>query len=151
MRWIANLGHLKWKHNLVRLRPDGSRYFGKIAPTTKTGYGPRTIYSIDKKFELTVWADLTVEERSYLGAATVALRTTTNGRETRYLHFDRLGSLDETTKHAAGAPVVGEYSFDPFGRPRAGNATLSSDVKHASDRGVTTEDSRGTSNLLRIT
>ncbi len=121
--------------------PDGGRF--RETNGAKPGYGQRTIYSIDKDFELTVWADGLVEERSYLnGSAVVLSRQQGAGaktREVRYLHLDRLGSLDATTSDTPGAMVTEGHGFDPFGRPRAQTWASSGDVMHSDDHGATTD------------
>lgn len=48
-------------------------------------FGPKTVYSVDKDYELTVWGTGTVEERSYLGSAVVYRQNGT--REVRYPHL----------------------------------------------------------------
>jgi RHS repeat-associated protein len=98
--------------------PDGARYRERISGAVSSSYGPKTVYSVDKDYELTVWGSGTVEERSYLGSAVVYRQN--GAREVRYQHLDRLGSLDAVTlDDAAGSELlVDAHGYDPWGKPR---------------------------------
>src|SRR5207248_908072 len=73
---------------------------------------------VDKAYERTDWSSATTEEKTYIGSSVVVYKQGST-RDVRYLHLDRLGSLDATT-NSAGAEMTGDsHGFDAFGLPRA--------------------------------
>ncbi len=103
--------------------PDGARYRLVVSGAVEAGFGPKTVYYVDKDYELTVWpASGTArpapveEERTYLGAAVVYRRGAS--REVRYQHVDRLGSLDAVTDESGAELMVDAHGYDPWGKPR---------------------------------
>ncbi len=123
--------------------PDGARY-RQVVTTGDTGRGPRTVYYLDKDYELTVWgppgtqgSDL-VEKRSFLGPVVVLWKgstTTPFTREERYPHVDHQGSVDAVTD-AAGVEYadangrVDSHGYDAFGGPRARDWKSSGEKLH---------------------
>ncbi len=132
--------------------PDGARYRLRISGAVDCVFGPKTVYYVDKDYEVTVWAPCgartssVIEERSYLGGSVVVYRRDANPREVRYEHKDRLGSLDAVTKDdpAATELYVDAHGYDPFGKPRARDWTPRAERLHpggdfyaTTDRGFT--------------
>ena len=146
--------------------PDGARYRQKAWLSPDTRFGPKTTYQVDKDYELVVWDSLQVEERAYVSPAVVTYRsgTTTPAavREVRYLHLDRLGSLDAVTRDdlAASSQSVDWHGYDPFGKPRAPDETPSGERLHPSgdaasqavttDRGFTGHEHLDSSYLIHM-
>jgi RHS repeat-associated protein len=89
---------------------NGQRY-KQEAPGKTTRY-------IDGLYEETITANGDLEQKAYLGGSTIVTRTLTR-REVRWLHKDRLGSIDLVTDE--NGDVVEEHSFDAFGMPRNTN------------------------------
>ena len=55
-------------------------------------------------------------ERDYVGDKMVVARQPSGSEQVRYLHPDRLGSVDTITDRTGA--VVDRQGFDPFGGPR---------------------------------
>jgi RHS repeat-associated protein len=131
--------------------PGGWRYRQKLTGTPGPGFGPKTVYYVDKDYELTVWdtgsaSAGALEERSFIGGSVVALTTKTTAgaatREVRYQHVDRLGSPEAVTSDDAAASLVEAHGFDPWGKPRGGDWLPTADRLHqAGEPGMTS--SRG--------
>jgi RHS repeat-associated protein len=97
--------------------PDGSRYLQYTSGTGASSY-PKAVYYVDKVYERVDWSSAASEEKTYISSSVEVYRQT-NTRDVRYLHQDRLGSLDAVT-NSSGAEVVGDaHGFDAFGKPRA--------------------------------
>jgi RHS repeat-associated protein len=147
---VATLGGVT---TLLAYAPDGGRYRQSTTGPATPAFGPRTVYYVDKDYELTVWNDGSgrTEERTYVDGSVVVYRSSTDGRDVRYRHLDRLGSLDAvtaTTTSPSGegaAEQVGDaHSYDAFGKPRTRDFTFSGERLHpggevgvATDRGFT--------------
>ncbi len=86
--------------------PDQSRY--------KQTRGGETIYYVDKDYERIITAGGETIEKTYLGDYLV-IEQTADARDVRYLHSDRMGSVDTITD-AAGA-VLERHGYDAFGKP----------------------------------
>ncbi len=121
--------------------PSGQRYRQKLTGVAGGGFGPKTVYYLDKDYELTVWdlgstAAGTLEERTFIGPSVVALATRTpagaRSREVRFLHLDRLGSVEAVTALNVGATEVSAdaHGFDPWGKPRSRTWTASGERLH---------------------
>ena len=85
----------------------GGRYRQKVTGSPGTGIGPKTVYSVDKDYELSVWdsgsaAAGTMEERTFIGpSVTVLTKKTAAGvktRSVRYRHVDRLDRLHRSAQ-----------------------------------------------------
>jgi RHS repeat-associated protein len=123
-----------------RYAPDGTRYRQSIWDPVERKYGAKTVYYVDKDYELVVWGDLHTEERTYVGASVVVYRSDAGPRQVRYQHLDRLGSVDALTDGDAQKVMLDLHGYDPFGKPRAEAWTSSGDRLHpAGDRGATTD------------
>ena len=116
--------------------PDGGRYRHRVYGPVDPKFGPRTVYYVDKDYELVVWSpsserpSVVVEARSYVGGSVVLYRRDANPPEPRYEHVDRLGSLDAVTDAAAAILEVDVHGYDPFGKPRKGDWTSSGERHH---------------------
>jgi RHS repeat-associated protein len=135
--------------------PDGARYRQVLSGAPGTGFGPRTVYYLDKDYELTVWNTGwswpgKMEERSFISGSVVTTQAKVGGtvspREVRFQHLDRLGSVEAVTLDGITALLnsADMHGFDPWGKPRAGDWSGSSERLHAggelgatSDRGFT--------------
>jgi RHS repeat-associated protein len=133
--------------------PSGARTRQNVNGGAGGGFGPKTVYYVDKEYELTVWgpgsnAPGLVEERTFVGGSVVVLTShlAAGGRtrEVRYQHVDRLGSVEAATKEDAGATLltVSGHGFDPWGRPRGEQWTSSGDRLHPGGE-VNVESTRG--------
>jgi RHS repeat-associated protein len=123
--------------------PDGARYRQKIWASpgpVDSKYGAKTVYYVDKDYELVVWADQQTEERTYVGGSVVLYRAGGGARQDRYQHLDRLGSVDAVTDGNAQKVMLDLHGYDPFGKPRGEPWTSSQERLHpAGDRGATTD------------
>jgi hypothetical protein len=91
--------------------PEGERYLQR---TTGSGVNaPRTVIYVGKEYEQV--QSTGVEERSYVGDSTVIWKSSTSGRAVRYLHKDRLGSLEAVTDVLQNPSALGPL----FDLPRA--------------------------------
>jgi RHS repeat-associated protein len=133
--------------------PSGARYRQEITGTPGAGFGPKTVYYVDKEYELTVWdpgssASGTMEERTFVGSSVVVLTsqspTNVKTRTVRYQHADRLGSVEAVTEDTVAALelTAGAHSFDPWGKPRNATFGSSSDRLHPGGE-PGTESTRG--------
>lgn len=134
-----------------RYAPDGARYRQVLSGPMGTGFGPRTVYYLDKDYELTVWGAGsaqagTLEERTFVTGAVVAYQaqvgTTLNAREYRFQHVDRLGSVEAVTKDGVAAVLnsVDLRGFDPWGKPRAGDWSGGGERLHPNGEAGSTSD-----------
>jgi RHS repeat-associated protein len=119
--------------------PSGGRYRQKITGAPGTGFGPKTVYYVDKEYELTVWdtgsaSPGRLEERTFIGGSVVALTSQSAAgvttREVRYQHLDRLGSPEAVTRDDLYATLVEAHGFDPWGKPRGGSWLPSGERLH---------------------
>jgi RHS repeat-associated protein len=129
--------------------PDGARYRQWTTGPSSPWFGPKTVYYVDKDHELVVRNDTgETVERTYVGSSVVVVRSSLTGREVRYQHLDRLGSLDAVTSSVTspGVPpaspsesatevLVDAHGYDPFGKPRAREWTPSQDRLHPGGEG----------------
>ena len=58
--------------------PTGGRYRQKVTGAVGSGFGPKTVYYVDKDYELTVWEPGSaqpgvLEERTFIGPAVTVL------------------------------------------------------------------------------
>jgi RHS repeat-associated protein len=123
---------------------DGSRY-RQVVKGNST-YGPRTVYSVDKDYELVVWLDGTIEERTYIGPSVVVQTSRASVsspvvRSARYQLVDRLGSVQASTDETPLAALLGldVHDFDAWGKPRAWDESSTGGSLHLSAKGVTTD------------
>jgi RHS repeat-associated protein len=135
--------------------PDGQRHQQKLTGGGAADFSPKTVYYVDKAYELTVWgpgssSPFELEERTFIGGSVVVLTTKsvtgTVDRRVRYQHVDRLGSVEAVTTEEPPTPELelDGHGFDPWGRPRARDWSPSLDRLHpggepgvASTRGFT--------------
>jgi RHS repeat-associated protein len=135
--------------------PSGGRYLQKVTRMPGDAFGPKTVYYVDKDYELTVWgpgstSPYELEERTFIGGSVAVLTTQTaagvKDREVRYQHVDRLGSVEAATVEklevviaatdttpAIWGPKILEselHGFDAWGRPRSGTWQPSEDRLH---------------------
>jgi RHS repeat-associated protein len=97
--------------------PDGARYLQYTSGIGASPY-PKAVYYVDKSYERIDWSSAVTEEKTYVGPSVMVYKQGTS-RDVRYLHMDRLGSLDAVTS-SAGAELPGDsHGFDAFGMPRA--------------------------------
>ncbi len=100
-----------------RYAPDGSRYvqssWDSVALATTNEY------YVDKMFEHLeqIGGSAGPEDRTYVSAA-VQIRMKNNIRSVRYLHLDRLGSLDSVTTDTGVEDPTDAHGYDAFGKPR---------------------------------
>ena len=103
--------------------PDGARYRQKAWLGPDTRFGPKTTYQVDKSYELVAWNDME-EERFYLGPNVVVdyRRHDAAGatRSVRYLHLDRLGSVEAVTTDGGAELSADSHGYDAWGGPRRG-------------------------------
>ncbi|TCI04835.1 hypothetical protein EZV61_02355 [Corallincola luteus] len=95
--------------------PEHSRYLQH----KQSAAGNETIYYVGDKYQKIVADDGLVTERSYLGDYAMLLRNGDNCQYqgcVRYLHGDRLGSVDTITDGSGN--VRQRREFDPFGKAR---------------------------------
>ncbi len=121
--------------------PDGSRY---AQHETGSADGARTVFYVDKDYELVAWDGGAIEERSYVGSSVVIYRRDSKPAEVRYRHGDRLNSLDAVTDAAGNEIATDLHGYDAFGKPRGydwrPNPGAAFERLHASEVGVTTND-----------
>ncbi len=121
--------------------PDGSRY---AQHETGSADGARTVFYVDKDYELVAWDGGAIEERSYVGPSVVIYRRDSKPAEVRYRHGDRLNSLDAVTDAAGNEIATDLHGYDAFGKPRGydwrPNQGAAFERLHASEVGVTTND-----------
>ncbi len=121
--------------------PDGSRY---AQHETGSADGARTVFYVDKDYELVAWDGGAIEERSYVGPSVVIYRRDSKPAEVRYRHGDRLNSLDAVTDDAGNEIATDLHGYDAFGKPRGydwrPNQGAAFERLHASEVGVTTND-----------
>ncbi len=121
--------------------PDGSRY---AQHETGSADGARTVFYVDKDYELVAWDGGAIEERSYVGSSVVIYRRDSKPAEVRYRHGDRLNSLDAVTDDAGNEIATDLHGYDAFGKPRGydwrPNQGAAFERLHASEVGVTTND-----------
>jgi RHS repeat-associated protein len=116
--------------------PDGARYRQKVWANpgpVDSKYGPKTVYYVDKEYELVVWDyvrgdGVQTEERTYVGGSVVLYRANGGARQERYLHLDRLGSLDAVTDGTGALLKADLHGYDAFGKPRTQYWTPTSDT-----------------------
>jgi hypothetical protein len=99
---------------LFRYAPDGSRYLQQ----TTTATGTKTVYYVGKEYQRVDWSSRPTEEQVYIGPSVVVYQSGST-RDVRYLHLDRLGSVESVTTSLAAEAIVDAHSFDAFGKPRA--------------------------------
>ena len=121
-----------------RYSPVGDRYLQRT--TTPTGTS-KTVYYVDKLYERTDWDQMPAEERTYIGGSVVVEQQDPSpARKVRYVHKDRLGSVDAVTDEAGTEVLVDSHGFDAFGGPRGRDWQSSSNVLHpGGDFGTTTD------------
>lgn len=120
--------------------PDGSRYREKVTGGDGT-VGPRTVYSADKAYEFVAWSDQE-EERFYLGPNVMVQTKRTQlgtSRAVKYLHLDRLGSVEAVTTDGGVEVSADSHGYDAWGGPRKGDWTSSAGRHHADDKVATTD------------
>jgi RHS repeat-associated protein len=122
-----------------RYAPDGSRYLQQTTTSSSTMPVTKTIYYVGKYYERVDWSDgKTTEEHTYIGPS-IAIYQSGSKRDVRYMHLDRLGSVEAVT-NTLGAEVTGDaHSFDAFGRPRARDWQVQDKLHPNGDFGATTE------------
>jgi RHS repeat-associated protein len=76
------------------------------------------VYYVDKLYERIDWSSAVSEEKTYIGPSVVVYQQGST-RDVRYLHHDRLGSLDSVTNPSGAEVVADSHGFDAFGKPRA--------------------------------
>ena len=114
--------------NSARFAYDDSneRYFERHVEGGKT----TKIWKLGKLFEYSEMIEggvTTKEEKSYLGGvAQFSYKPAQNGKaacgQWRYLHADRLGSIETVTNQTR--QVLERHGYDPFGKVRSGNWLL---------------------------
>jgi RHS repeat-associated protein len=109
--------------------PNGELY-------RRTTASDRT-YHVDQLHERVVpFGSSAVVERSYVAGKTILNRDATGAQANRYLHLDRLASVDTVTDDQGA--VIRRQGFDPFGGPRSGAWLAVSTLSNpATDRGFT--------------
>jgi hypothetical protein len=124
--------------------PDGSRYRERVYPSADPKFGPRTVYSIDKDYEVVIWDQgQLIQERSYIGDSVVV--TNANGaRVVHFVHKDRLGSIDVETDSTPNATEQVGYGRE-IGRRAAIVSTLTIGWR------IRTADSQAMRTSTRIT
>ena len=125
---------------------------------------PRTVYSVDKGYELVVWVDGTIEERTYIGPSVVVLTSRASVSSpvvcsARYQLVDRLGSFQASTDETLAAGLIGldAHDFDAWGKPRAWDQSSTSGALHvayakgvSSDRGFTGHEHLDSHQLIHM-
>ena len=120
---------------LFRYAPDGSRYLQQ----TTTSTGTKTVYYVGKEYQRVDWSSRPTEEQVYIGPSVVVYQSG-SARDVRYLHLDRLGSVESVTTSTAAEAIADAHSFDAFGKPRARDWQANGDKLHpAGAFGATTE------------
>src|SRR5262249_22000816 len=122
--------------------PDGQRYLQYTSGVGASPY-PKAVFYVDKSYERIDWSSASTEEKTYIGSSVTVYKQTTT-RDVRYLHMDRLGSLD-VTSNSAGVELPGDsHGFDAFGLPRARDWSWSqaklhpdTDYQKTTERGFT--------------
>jgi RHS repeat-associated protein len=99
-----------------RYAPDGARYLQYTSGIAASPY-PKTVYYVDKSYERVDWSSAVSEEKTYIGSSVVVYKQG-GTRDVRYLHMDRLGSLDVVTSSAGAELPSDSHGFDAFGMPR---------------------------------
>jgi RHS repeat-associated protein len=122
-----------------RYAPDGSRYLQQTTTSSSSTAVTKTVYYVGKYYERVDWSDgKTTEEHTYIGPS-IAVYQSGSKRDVRYMHLDRLGSVEAVT-NALGAEVTGDaHSFDAFGKPRARDWQVQDKLHPNGDFGATTE------------
>src|SRR5205823_9021974 len=107
---------------------------------TSTTGATKAVYYVDKIYERIDWSGGTTEEKTYIGPSVAVYHVVGGTRDVRYVHVDRLGSVDAVT-NGSGVEFVGDaHGFDAFGRPRGRDWQSSGDKLHPdTDYGKTTE------------
>lgn len=99
-----------------RYAPDGSRYAQRT--TIGAGRYPKIVYYADKLYERVVWSNAAdTEEKTYVGPSVVIYKQGST-RDVRYLHLDRLSSVEAVTTAGGAEFLPDSHSFDAFGKPR---------------------------------
>ncbi len=120
---------------IFRYAPDGSRYLQQ----TTTSTGTKTVYYVGKEYQRVDWSSRPTEEQVYIGPSVVVYQSGST-RDVRYLHLDRLGSVEAVTTSTAAEAIADAHSFDAFGKPRARDWQANGDKLHpAGAYGATTE------------
>ena len=96
--------------------PDGERYLQR---TVTPDGNSRSIYYVDKLYERVDWDRKPSEERTYVGPSVVVEQQDGSARQVRYLHLDRLGSVDAVTGDGGAEVLTDAHGFDAFGGPRS--------------------------------
>jgi RHS repeat-associated protein len=122
-----------------RYAPDGSRYLQQTTTAGTSTPVTKIVYYLGKYYERVDWSDgETTEEHTYIGPS-IAVYQSGSKRDVRYLHLDRLGSVEAVT-NTLGAEVTGDaHSFDAFGKPRARDLQVQDKLHLNGDFGATTE------------
>lgn len=107
-----------WLNKPTRIVEDGSE--------TRFMYGPNHMKFREvsagaiRRYPSPLFEDEVVagstEERVYLGQSVLVVSTVGGSREVRYLHMDRLGSVETVTD--AGGARIESHGYDAFGGPR---------------------------------
>jgi RHS repeat-associated protein len=129
---------------VFRYSPDGDRY---LQHTVALNGATKTIYYVDKDYEWETWNGGQTEERTYAGASAVVYKQGTASRAVRYVHRDRLGSVDAVTDASGSEYLQDSHGMDAFGGPRARDWTSSGWLLHpdplilgaSNDFGATTD------------
>jgi hypothetical protein len=105
-----------------RYAPDGSRYLQQTTTSSGSAAVTKTVYYLGKYYERVDWSDgKTTEEHTYIGPS-IAVYQTGFKRDVRYLHLDRLGSVEAVT-NTLGAEVTGDMPTASIPSASRGRAT----------------------------
>ena len=110
---------------IFRYAPDGSRYLQQ----TTTSTGTKTVYYVGKEYQRVDWSSRPTEEQVYIGPSVVVYQSGST-RDVRYLHLDRLGSVESVTTSLAAEAIADAHSFDAFGKPRGRDWQANGDKLH---------------------
>jgi hypothetical protein len=121
---------------IFRYAPDGDRYLQQL----KTASGSiKTVYYMGKYYERVDWSDgKQTEEHTYIGPS-IAVYQSGAKHDVRYMHLDRLGSVEAVTSSSGAEMPYDAHSFDAFGKPRARDWQAQDKLHPTGDYTATTE------------
>jgi RHS repeat-associated protein len=121
---------------IFRYAPDGSRY---LQQTTTASGSIKTVYYMGKYYERVDWSDgKQTEEHTYIGPS-IAVYQSGSKHDVRYMHLDRLGSVEAVTSSTGTEMPYDGHSFDAFGKPRARDWQAQDKLHPTGDYTATTE------------
>jgi RHS repeat-associated protein len=124
---------------IFRYAPDGSRYLQQTTTSSGGSAVTKTIHYLGKYYERVDWSDgKTMEEHTYIGSS-IAVYQSGSKRDVRYMHLDRLGSVEAVTNTLGAEVTADAHSFDAFGKPRARDWQAQDKLHPNGDFGATTE------------